>query len=110
MKLITRTLLVLIVTAILGCKMVYFDKPQPIDGKRLTSIPKKYRGTWKYKLNTLTISKSTIVQSGFETTKIPLSTLDTSSAYIKSDKTIYKFEEPMLFLRELYTLSTQFIE
>ncbi len=112
MKLITRTLLVLIVTAILGCKMVYFDKPQPIDGKRLTSIPKKYRGTWKYKLNTLTISKSTIVQSGFETTKIPLSTLDTSSAYIKSDKTIYKFEGDHLEYKGEYSLirDTLFIQ
>jgi len=112
MKLITRPLLVLIVTAMLGCKMVYFDKPQPIDGKRLTSIPKKYRGTWKYKLNTLTISKSSIVQSGFETIKIPLSTLDTSSAYIKSDKTIYKFEGDHLEYKGEYSLirDTLFIQ
>ena len=112
MKLITRPLLVLIVTAMLGCKMVYFDKPQPIDGKRLTSIPKKYRGTWKYKLNTLTISKSSIVQSGFETIKIPLSTLDTSSAYIKSEKTIYNFEGDHLEYKGEYSLirDTLFIQ
>ena len=112
MKLITRPLLVLIVTAMLGCKMVYFDKPQPIDGKRLTSIPKKYRGTWKYKLNTLTISKSSIVQSGFETIKIPLSTLDTSSAYVKSEKTIYNFEGDHLEYKGEYSLirDTLFIQ
>lgn len=92
MKLIKRTLSVLIVTAMLGCKMVYFDKPQPIDGKSLSTIPKKFRSTWKYELNTLTINKSSIVQSGFEIIKIPLSTLDTSSAYVKSEKTIYSFE------------------
>ncbi len=70
MKLITRTLLVLIVVAMFGCKMVYFDKPQPIDGKLLSSFPKKFRSTWKYKLNTLTINKYSLVQSGFEIIKV----------------------------------------
>ena len=112
MKLITRTLLVLVTVSMFGCKMVYFDKPQPVDGKHLTSIPKKYRGTWKYKLNTLTINKFSLVQSGFEIIKIPLSTLDTSAAYVKSEKTIYKFEGDHLEYKGEYSLirDTLFIQ
>jgi hypothetical protein len=112
MKLITRTLLVLVTVSMFGCKMVYFDKPQPVDGKHLTSIPKKYRGTWKYKLNTLTINKFSLVQSGFEIIKIPLSTLDTSTAYVKSEKTIYKFEGDHLEYKGEYSLDrdTLFIQ
>ena len=106
MNLITRTLLVLVTISIFGCKMVYFDKPQPIDGKRLTSIPKKYRGTWKYKLNTLTINKFSLVQSGFEIVKVPISTIDTSSAYVKSEKKIYKFEGDHLEYKGEYSLDS----
>jgi hypothetical protein len=112
MKLITRTILVLIVTAMFGCKMVYFNKPQPIDGKSLSSFPKKFRSTWKYKLNTLTINKSSLVQSGFEIIKVPISTLDTSSAYVKSEKIIYKFEGDHLEYKGEYSLirDTLFIQ
>jgi len=112
MKLIIGTLLFVFLTAIFGCKMVYFEKPQPRDGKLLSAIPKKFRSTWKYELNTLTISKSSIVQSGFEITKIPLSTIDSSSSYIKSEKTIYSFEGEHLSYKGNYEVvgDTLFIQ
>jgi len=112
MKLITRILLFVLLTAMVGCKMVYFDQPQPRDGKSLSSFPKKFRSTWKYELNTLTISKSSIVQSGFDITKIPLSTIDSSSSYVKSEKTIYSFEGEHLSYKGYYEVvgDTLFIQ
>lgn len=32
--------------------MVYFEKPQPRDGKSLSSFPKKFRNSWTNELNT----------------------------------------------------------
>ena len=112
MRLITRTILFVLLTAMFGCKMVYFDQPQPRDGKSLSSFPKKFRSTWEYELNKLTINKFSILQSGFEIIKIPLSTIDSSSSYIKSEKTIYSFEGEHLNYKGEYKIreDTLFIQ
>ena len=87
-----------------ACKMVYFDQPQPIDGKTLNSFPKKFRGVWKNELSTITTNKYSMVQVDFKEIKIPLSTFDTSSRYVKNDRFIYSFEEGHLEYKGNYQL------
>lgn len=87
-----------------ACEMVYFDQPQPVDGKLLSSFPKEYRGTWKHEQNTLTIDKHSIKQTSFEIIKIAIAEADTSSSWLKKDKVIYKFEGDHLEYKAAYTI------
>lgn len=76
--------------------MVYFDKPQPVDGKTIATIPKAFRGNWTSEKINLEINKTSIIQKSYEIVKIPQTEIDTSNNYIRKDNFIYKFEDDHL--------------
>ncbi|WP_242156305.1 hypothetical protein [Aestuariivivens sediminis] len=61
MMMTSRNTFILIVGSLLlsmmSCTSVSFNQPQPVDSKNLKRIPKKLRGTWVQKMDTIIIGK-----------------------------------------------------
>ena len=66
----TITLLALIL-ALTSCTNVYFDQPQPKNGKYLKFVPEELQGKWVDKLDTIFITKN-----GFEEVNVKTDSLD----------------------------------
>ncbi|WP_157515072.1 hypothetical protein [Gaetbulibacter saemankumensis] len=80
--------------SVISCTSVYFNQPQPIDSKNLNRIPKKFRGTWVQKNDTIIIGKRFYQKTGWYFNTISKVEIDTNKSLQIRGQRIYDLEEP----------------
>ncbi len=76
----TFVLLALLLAFLTSCTNVYFDQPQPKNGKNLEFVPRELHGKWVDKLDTIYITKN-----GFTEVNVKTDSLDKITS-VKTEK------------------------
>jgi len=101
-KILNTFLLFNFIILLNSCETVYFDSPQPIDGKSLTKFPKAYRGVWGIDNDTMIIDNSSIKQLQYKVEKFHVQDFLNSTDWVKSNEYAYHFIDNKIHTKGTY--------